>query len=606
MTMYKKLAAVAVVAVGAGFLLKPLLNFHVDGPPPEAVQRSDVPVKTSIVKTSVKIPLGFLEKEIATKMKAINPIFESRTDRIKTDIVFGIIGLPPSPEPSCSADAQVIAAKNAVKCFENAKKKKNVFAQGLAHGKCVAEFGLSSLKSASDTISACVEEVVPLPTLAPTLQVNYSVSANRISLTTKDNSLGIKALVSTKLSLPSDLPKQFKQLETSLCGPSVWASADLTPDFSLDNRAVRAKKGHGRIIADLKVGKVTISPGQPCLPSSGKLPEKIVDEINKAILAQISETFQIILRKILRDKANAAVNDDSEPGNVNAQLSDILDKLVAPLDLTAQLEAAAPPLKGTELFLALSPELVTVTGVKTSSKALNIGLGIAAKPTVSIQPPPKENRYVGLRKVDPVFGFHLTPRGEINLDAAELALGKIANTVVKETYPDLRIDHLGVRLYQAKDRLVIGLEVEGATWLGLDGTLFLTGRPVFDAETATVKFEDIKFDAASETFLLSKAAWVLEKPIQKLLSERLEISVEPQFKASLATLSELCLVIDAKAAKTPPILCDAAKSAVKKMALPVAVKVAMNDISLGQIWLSDNALNLTVDMRGDSDVAILD
>lgn len=597
------LAAIALLCATA-FFLKPLLNFNLEGPPEENFTRKEVNVENSTVHTSITVPTAFLEDTLNAAMLGKDPLIEGAIDKIAPDLIDAYLGLPRRETATCELTAQAKAAKRTVECFDKALKSGGL-SVAVNTAKCFLSSSFDNITAARNTLGACVDKVSPvaLPTINQSM--NYTVSIENVTLQSGNGALRAKVLAKTRLTIPSSVRSVLKNAPQTICGPSVYASAVLTPDFSFNNKQVAQNEGHGQIVADLKVGKVSISPGPNC-SNSKDLPQVIVDEMDKIILKTITDVFQTSARKALVKQANKTLNDTESPDSANAKLSLLLDELNNVIDLSPQLHSAAPAINGTELLLALNPQYVSVSDISLSKTHIKAGLGIAAKPVLSLQRNPSQEAYLELRKEPIQNNFSLMPRGQIDLGKAEESLTEIANQVIRETLPSLTFEHVELKLYQSGDRFVLGLNISGVTWLKLDGSLFLTARPTFDPETSTIGFEDVKFDIASKTFLLSKAAWVLESPIESLLSSRLKVSIEPQLKSVLATLSNVCLRIDLKAKEPKPILCEIAQNNSPQSKPAAQLEMSLKNLQLGDIWLSENNLNLTVSARGNSAIQILD
>jgi hypothetical protein len=82
------------------------------------------------------------------------------------------------------------------------------------------------------------------------------------------------------------------------------------------------------------------------------------------------------------------------------------------------------------------------------------------------------------------------------------------------------IEVTDIQLFGQNDKIVVNTTFKGS----YSGSLYLVGRPVFNAMKNTIELEDLDYDLQSKSFLLKSAKWLFDK---KILSKMKEACIFP-------------------------------------------------------------------------------
>ncbi len=83
-----------------------------------------------------------------------------------------------------------------------------------------------------------------------------------------------------------------------------------------------------------------------------------------------------------------------------------------------------------------------------------------------------------------------------------------------------------IYLYGNGDQLVVAAEVSGS----IRGTIYFTGKPVFDKERSVIKINDLDFDVRTKNVLVRSAGWLFHNGFLQAVQSRLEFPVGDQLK----------------------------------------------------------------------------
>ena len=144
---------------------------------------------------------------------------------------------------------------------------------------------------------------------------------------------------------------------------------------------------------------------------------------------------------------------------------------------------------------------------------------------------------------------------------------------------------------------MVGIEVSGVTWMGLNAQVFLTERPEMDKDTRSLRLRDVKIDVESEAFLLRVAAFVLETPFEAAIAKRVALPLGSALDAVLAELADTSISL-----KVSYI-----GETVQDLDLQnVASRLSLNliELELEKLWTSEGTLNAAVSAAGRSRVSV--
>lgn len=575
----------ALVLVAGIAALRIFVVFGPDGPPPAENVAYEVERPVTSVQTRIRAALPALERALHDEIVTGESVYSGQLDRIPADLIRGLLGLPRRKEAGCDAKNMNAAAVGYNACMRAAAEFGIPKRQWEELG-CTAKFGFDSVDEATRTLGACARDLVPVPLPSEKFNVTYDFFIADIDLAARDGMLEVEARIDSTLTAPASVLSYLDGKTTKACGPSLTATARLLSTLEADN--TDRSRAIGKIDIGLSVGRVEISRGKPCRKLDGAV-EKALDEAVGKGLAALSDVFQNALTGALADLPEDPVRAEA----INASLAGIVKLLTEPIDLAPLIEAQKPGVLPPDVtpFLSLNPQRVRVAApriVKSNATGyLLVSPGIVAAPAVVFeQPGPRPQRFIEIETdAPPDDRFRVSMTGQIGLEAAQTIVTDQVRAVIDEKLDRIAYDDLEVTLYQARERLVIGVRVSGLTWLGLKAKVFLTARPDIDSDTREIRLREVKFDLASARFLSRIAAFVVEAPIEAAIEERVALPLGAGYDAVLAELADMSIELKRIAGST------------------ATLKLSLSELALAHLWLSEGNLHAAVTASGRSRVA---
>lgn len=560
------LAGAAIVLIGAVYAVRTVSNFELDGPPriEATLTGVDLPVSTIMAQVEVPTaPLGDLITEKLTRdaQEGYKPLAQGNTERLALDKVRDILGLDIIDRERCEPTAAARLAKRADACWKDAGQ------DGFRKAQCITKFGVDVLDTAVRVADECVIRSVRTRLPDRPTQLGYVLHLDDLSLKMAGRTLGVRASVRVDLDPPDTIFEYFQrkgQDDAAKCAGFITADAR----FGLDVASVDSALGF-----DVTAQAVELSPGKAC-PGQSVAP--IMQDLEKVLFKAVSEVFQGPLQSALQD----ALNDPKLTDDLNGHLQILAQVLDQPLPVP--LEDIPVP-----AGLALNASALVISQVQGGRGSIGLSAGLEAKPLLSLTevPPLKgfdafqQNPEAALpvRVAVPDDRFVLRAQMQLQLDSVSDIATTVVRDVIETHLPDLRYGDVQAELYQAGERMVIGVHLTQVGRLRVSGSVYLTAKPEFDQARQSVRLRDIKFDVTSERFLLSRAGWALEAPIAGALEDRLSFPLSGPMAQAVSALTSLEIPLQDQQGR-----------------LLATLHTGLEEVAPEQIWLSENAMNVSV------------
>jgi hypothetical protein len=142
---------------------------------------------------------------------------------------------------------------------------------------------------------------------------------------------------------------------------------------------------------------------------------------------------------------------------------------------------------------------------------------IGKEPAYKISPTPPQLNILG--KVDDGFEINVLsdiPFSEANDMARKYLLGKTFENGKKK----ITINEM--RLYGGDGKIIVETDVTGS----LNGKLYFTGVPYYDAADSTVRVKDFNFEMHTKNALLKSANWLMHASFVNMIEKRLEFPLK--------------------------------------------------------------------------------
>jgi hypothetical protein len=188
-------------------------------------------------------------------------------------------------------------------------------------------------------------------------------------------------------------------------------------------------------------------------------------------------------------------------------------------------------------WLKLTPQEVMLFPLNAQNNRVKLSLGISTFAEVVVGPEPAAQARRPLPNLKLVNTFDKTFRIALNADIFYKDLRDIAVPLLLNKKFDSDGKSITVKEFDLSgngDKLVVKLETQGA----LDGIVYLTAKPVFNAQTNVFSVEDVDFDLQSQSLLLKTAAWFLHGTIRGIIQEKLNMNLTEQLEKSRQTAAK--------------------------------------------------------------------
>ena len=145
---------------------------------------------------------------------------------------------------------------------------------------------------------------------------------------------------------------------------------------------------------------------------------------------------------------------------------------------------------------------------------------------------------------------------------------------------DKKITVKGFNLKGEDGRLVVNLAAHG----DFNGELTLYAKPLYNAQTNTLTFEDVDFDTKRAGWLVGAGSWLLHSPIRNTIKTKLDTLIVEQVEQTRLKAS----------------------SALASISLAEHVKLtgAVSALSLGEAAVLNDRLSIHVIAQGESGVVL--
>ncbi|PZR25110.1 MAG: hypothetical protein DI535_19355 [Citrobacter freundii] len=172
-------------------------------------------------------------------------------------------------------------------------------------------------------------------------------------------------------------------------------------------------------------------------------------------------------------------------------------------------------------WLQINPQKIRINNLYAKDDSLYVNLGLAARPVVSLEKQSTQNSKIpNMGELGRQRGFSIFLDATLNYDSLSSLLNHqlkdkqfdFNKGVVKKKFiiKDVKLSGAG------NEKLIIKIDFGGTD----NGTLYLTGKPVYSPETHILEVKNIDFDIYSKDALLKTAEWLFSKRIINEVSKQ--------------------------------------------------------------------------------------
>jgi hypothetical protein len=554
--------------------------FNLPAPP----KQEDIPHPVAASKSTLTVPIVLnvdaMRASVIADLQA-QPLFQGRSPELSVKMLGEETSIKDIPQ------TVVVTAAVAAQCYKKTVVKTitepvevsvrilgcivNPFSNCWKKTIKMVSHDIEEIKDECTPAVAAVTRVAMIPTtfiadkvVDTSAWVNYKGTLDDVNFTLNGNTIAAHATVSIPVSV--DVKEKVFGASLKVKG-AVACSSSITADANVNVRLVPVANS---IEVKADVQGIDLNVNQLCVPGAVQLLQAW--SFSSVDAAVISRVLKSAIEKKIQTAANEAVGKATSNLPVGTEISTIV----------AKLQGAYGVSKG--LWLTVEPKQVyisqlvgsTVNGQTLSFTAgvdTNLAVLYGQKPVVQ----PLASVPVGLGAGS--GGFRLAPRGTIALaKVREVALSE-ANAAAGAQLEKYGFKLDGVDVYQSGENIAFKVALKGDKFARPSGSLYLSGKPVYDDVKRSVAIKNLQFTVESKNWLLKNAVSVGESKIEELIEKKLEF----KFGEDLDTLL----------------------SKNEKFSVPIGggkIQGTISSVKMNSIWMQADALNVELLVDGTSQI----
>lgn len=297
------------------------------------------------------------------------------------------------------------------------------------------------------------------------------------------------------ITMPVTMSLSYSMFETQPVSMKLKfrATASVTPDWLLHTDIFYL--GVSELLAeDIGVGPLSFKP--------------------RSIIDSITQPVQKLLSDLVAQKIN-------EQLPLKTQVAKVWDTAQTPILLD----------KTYKTWLKLTPRDVMLFPLYAQNNRVKLSLGISTFAEITVGPEPVAQVKRPLPNLKLVNTFDKTFRIALNADIFFKDLRAVAAPQLLNKQFDSDGKSIIIKDFDLSgngDKLVVKLVTQGS----LDGIVYLTAKPVFNAKTNVFSVEDVDFDLQTQSMLLKSADWFLHGTIRGIIQEKLNMNLTQQLEQS--------------------------------------------------------------------------
>ncbi len=290
------------------------------------------------------------------------------------------------------------------------------------------------------------------------------------------------------LNIPIAMSLGYGMFETPTIAPKLKfkVTAKVTPDWKV--QAEVYYMGLSDLLSDkVGVGPISIKP--------------------RDIVEGITNPLQRTLSELLSKKLN-------EQFPLKSQVAKVWSASQKPILVDKNYSA----------WLKITPEELLLYPLSAQNNLVKLSVGLKSVAELNVGPEPPPRSPAPLPNLKLANGADRTFRVALNTDLFYKDLLAIAAPLLlnKELGSDGKSVILKeMELFGNGDHLVVKVAVIGS----IEGTFYLTCRPLFDAKSNIFSVEDVEFDMETKSLLLRSADWFLHGVIRSKIQEKLNMNL---------------------------------------------------------------------------------
>ena len=279
---------------------------------------------------------------------------------------------------------------------------------------------------------------------------------------------------------------------------------------------------------------------------------------------------------IEKSKATITQKIDQEIGKTDElrkQVEKVWEKIKEPILVS----------KKDSLWILLSPKTIGLSTPLSKQDSIESNIYVECKPIISVGVKTEIDSLFPLPemqwKEDGENKFTMNLLTEISYDEAErLAKEYAIGKTFTEGNRSVTIEDLN--LYGQEDKLVVDAKVSGS----YKGSIYLTGKPVFNAEKNLLELKEFDYELKTKNFLVNSFGWLVKKGFKKSLEEKMKFPLKDNLEKIKTTVQE--------------------QLKERELTKGIRVKGALDDIKVNRTLVTPNAIAASITLEGNLNIII--
>lgn len=412
------------------------------------------------------------------------------------------------------------------------------------------------------TVYTAVERVTP-KIFETSAWLNYSARLDSMALSVNGNVIA----TSVKLSIPISADVKAGTLVGSV---TVKGALACTSNVEAEaNATIQLVQEAGGVAAKAEVTDFNLDVKKLCVPGAVELLQAW--SFSGVEAAVVSRVVAAALEKQIQKAVNDAVVKAGSDLPINKEVGTAVAKLQGAYGL------------GKDVWLKVEPKQVylsQLSGATTGGlQTLSMTAGLDTDLTViyGLKPEVAPLAAVPVSLGASTNRFRLAPRGTIAVSKMSEVLFAELNKLAGQQLKEAGFALQKVDVYQSGNLLVFGLDIKGKKFLRPSGTLYLSGKPVYDASRRVIRFDDFNFTLESQNWLVEHAAAVVQSKVAELAGKQMVFKVGDELDKLLTRFTNFNIPLSGG-----------------------EISGVVTSVQLGSVWMQGDALNFDLLLEGTS------
>lgn len=173
-------------------------------------------------------------------------------------------------------------------------------------------------------------------------------------------------------------------------------------------------------------------------------------------------------------------------------------------------------------WLTMTPYSVSLLPVRGSNGFIHFRTAVTSDAECLLDKQPLPGKVTALPTIQPLELPSDSFRINLLTDIPYTTIERMTMEVVKDsvfTFDKRRLKFESFHIYGSNGKMIVETKVKGS----INGTMFLTGMPVFNVADTTLRVQDLKFDLKTRNLMMKSAKWIFNGKIERSLTRAIAI-----------------------------------------------------------------------------------